>query len=57
MKVPVVVIKVPLYDYDEEDRMFPLEGDDLEEALAFIKSHDDVAGFSISSIEVVEEEV
>jgi hypothetical protein len=56
MKIPVVVIKVPLYDYNEEDVKRPFNEAEVEEALGWIKSKDDVAGFSIDSIAVEYEE-
>lgn len=56
MKIPVVVIKVPLYDYNGEDVKRPFNEAEVQEALEWIKSKDDVAGFSIDSIEVEYEE-
>lgn len=55
MKCKVVVIKVPLYDYDEDDNVHPINDEDVEEIVGIIKSRDDVAGYSIGSIDVVEE--
>lgn len=55
MRIPVVVIKVPLYDYDE-DVMVPLEGEVLKEVVESIKTADDVRGWSIGSMELVEED-
>lgn len=56
MRIPVVVIKVPLYDYDDDDQMVPLEGETLEAVVESIKTADDVRGWSIGSIELVEED-
>ena len=56
MKCKVVVIKVPLYDYDEDDNVCPINDKDVEEIVGIIKSRDDVAGYSIGSIDVVEED-
>ncbi len=56
MKCKVVVIKVPLYDYDEDDNVHPLSNEVVEEIVGYIKGVDDVAGYSIGSIEVEEED-
>lgn len=56
MKCKVVVIKVPLYDYDEDDNVHPLSNEVVEEIVEYIKGVDDVAGYSIGSIEVEEED-
>ena len=55
MKCKVVVIKVPLYDYDEDDNVHPINDEDVEEIVWLIKCMDDVVGYSIGSIDVVEE--
>lgn len=55
MKCKVVVIKVPLYDYDEDDNVHPINDEDVEEIVWLIKTMDDVVGYSIGSIDVVEE--
>ena len=56
MKCKVVVIKVPLYDYDEDDNAHPINDEDVEEIVGIIKCRDDVMGYSIGSIDVVEED-
>jgi hypothetical protein len=56
VKCKVVVIKVPLYDYDEDDNVHPLSNEVVEEIVGYIKGVDDVAGYSIGSIEVEEED-
>lgn len=57
MKCKVVNIKIPLYDYDDKEVPFAMPDEDVEEILAIIKSKDDVAGYSIYSIEVAEEDI
>lgn len=56
MKVPVVVIRVPLYDYNEHDQRIPFTKDQVEEVIGYIRGKDDVCGYSIDSIEITEEE-
>lgn len=57
MKCKVVNIKVPLYDYDDNEVPFAMSDVDVEAILAIIKSEDDVAGYTIYSIEVTEEDI
>jgi hypothetical protein len=56
MKMSVIVIKVPLYDYDQDDNVVPINKEDVEEIFGIISSKDGVAGYSIGSIELVEED-
>lgn len=56
MGMKMVVIKIPLYDYNEDDTVRPLTGSVVDEIMEDIKGKDDVCGWSIGSIELVEED-
>ena len=57
IQCPTVTLKLHLYTTNEDDEYIPMEGEDLEEAIDYIKSADDVAGFSITDFSVTTEEL
>lgn len=48
-KVPTIVLEVPLYYYDEADRLIPLEKDEVDKVVRYI---DDVGGWSVNKLTV-----
>lgn len=48
-KVPTIVLEVPLYYYDEADRLIPLEKDEVDNVVRYI---DDVGGWSVNKLTV-----
>ena len=56
MKIPVVVIRVPLYDLGENEKPVPFSEEEVQEIFQAIQSEDDVMGYSIGKIELLEEE-
>lgn len=56
MMIPVVVIKVPLYNMGEDDQPIPYTKEEVQEILQSISCVEDVAGYTIESIEVEEED-
>lgn len=60
MKVPVLVVKVPLYQVDDEGtprRLTEEEYDLVMEVMEEISRVEDIAGWTISQYEVVEMEI
>lgn len=54
---PTVILKLHLYDMDEDDNYIPMEGESLEESINDIRKSDDVAGFTITDFEVTTEKL
>ena len=57
IEVPTVTLKLHLYTTDEDDNYIPMSNEDAEEAVEYITSADDVAGYSITDYEVTTEEL
>ena len=51
-KIPTVTLEIPLYEYDDDDNMVPLEGERLEETISEITSVDEVRGFAVGNYKV-----
>lgn len=52
---PTVVLKLALYNYDENDEPIRMDDDVTAECIADIISADDVNGYSITDYEVIED--
>ena len=57
MKCPMLVIKVPLYDVDENEQMVPFSKEAAMEVLNSLEYVDGFEGFTIGSISLEEEDV
>ena len=51
-KIPTVTLEIPLYEYDDDDNMVPLEGERLEETISEITSVSEVRGFAVGNYKV-----
>ena len=50
MKVPTIIIEIPLYIVDENDIKTPFTDEQVVEALEFMKGKDDFCGYSINDL-------
>lgn len=57
MKVPVLVVKVPLYQVDDEGTPRPLTEEEYDLVLEDVGRVEDIAGWTIFQYEVVEMEI
>ncbi len=52
---PTVILKLHLYDLDENENPIPMNDDDVCDCVANIISSDDVNGYTITDYEVIED--
>ena len=52
---PTVVLKLAIYDYDENDEPIRMSDEDTETCVNYITSVDGVNGYSITSYDVIED--
>lgn len=50
MKVPTIIIEIPLYNVDENDTKTPFTDEQVVEALEFMKGKDDFCGYPINDL-------
>lgn len=50
MKVPTIIIEIPLYNYDEDDNMVPFTDAEVEEVLKIMRQRDDYCGYTINDL-------
>jgi hypothetical protein len=57
MKIPVVVIRIPLYTRDGQGSLSPMGNEAVQDVVGVLEDRDDFLGYAITSVTVEYEEV